>query len=63
MITINPQVKTWFIAHNGMDVFHCGECEAGSVVSTGQKFLETFEYEIAWIARQIELGIQQYEFD
>lgn len=59
MKTINPIVKTWYIAHNGNDIFHCGECEAGSQVSTGQEFLETFESEIAWIARQVELGIEQ----
>jgi hypothetical protein len=59
MRSLTAEKKTWYIAHNEMDVVHCGEVEAGQSLTTGQPVLETFESEIAWIARQIELGIPQ----
>jgi hypothetical protein len=38
---------TWYIAHNKVDVFHFGLAIAGSVITTGQPFLQKFETEEA----------------
>ena len=62
MNTLTADKPTWYIAHNEMGIQHCGYLDAGQTVATGQPVLETFESEIAWIARQIELGIPQEEF-
>ena len=61
MKSITADKKTWYIAHNEMDVVHPGFIDTGQTVTTGQPVLETFESEIAWIARQIDLGIPQEE--
>lgn len=59
MNTLTADKPTWYIAANQMDVHHVGYLDAGQTVTTGQPVLETFESEIAWIARQIELRIPQ----
>ena len=33
----------YFLAHNGIDIFCCGQLEAGSEVVTGQPHLEFFD--------------------
>lgn len=33
----------YFLAHNGIDVFCCGQLEEGSEVVTGQPYLEFFD--------------------
>ena len=33
----------YFLAHNGVDVFCCGQLEEGSEVVTGQPYLEFFD--------------------
>lgn len=33
---------TYFIAHNGKDIFHYGFCEEGTNLDTGQPILEVF---------------------
>lgn len=57
MKTLTPDKPMWYIAHNDIDVHHCGKLEAEQTLTTGQPVLETFESEIAWVARQVELGI------
>lgn len=61
MHTLTTIEKTWFIAHTSGDVGAWGVLEAGQTLETGQHELETFTSEIAWIARQIELGIPHEE--
>ncbi len=51
-------VKTWFIAHNGKDVYHTGIAEAGTTISSGQPILETFEKESEWLAKLKEYNIE-----
>lgn len=62
MRTLTADKPTWYIATNQMDIYHAGYIDPGQTMTTGQPVLETFESEIAWIARQIELGIPQEEF-
>jgi hypothetical protein len=50
---------TWFIAHNGEDIFHVGMSEKGTALDSGQPYLETFENEQEWKARCEELGIKE----
>lgn len=37
--------KVWVIAHNGQDVYHIGEVEAGSEFVTGLPVLEMYDTE------------------
>lgn len=47
----------WFIAHNGVDVFHTGSAAESQEVTTGQPNLETFTSEEAFLSRCAALGI------
>ena len=49
--------KLYYIAHNGIDVFHVGEAEIGQEITTGQPFLETFENIADYESRLIDLNI------
>ncbi len=51
-------VKTWFIAHNGKDVYHTGIAEAGTTISSGQHILETFEIVEEWEAKMKEYKLE-----
>ena len=46
--------NTWFIAHNGIDVFHYGFSEKDTTIDTGQPILEQYDTEIEW---QVALGV------
>jgi hypothetical protein len=48
---------TWFIAHNGVDVFHFGFTPEGTQLDTGQPILETFDNEKEYLERKQELNI------
>jgi hypothetical protein len=48
---------TWFIAHNGIDVFHWGFVPKDTQLDTGQPHLETFDNEEDWLTRKVELNI------
>jgi hypothetical protein len=50
---------TWFIAHNGEDIFHVGMSEKGTALDSGQPYLETFDNEQEWKARCEELEITE----
>ena len=52
--------KTWYIAHNGLDVVHYGDIEVGDVV-TGQPMFETFDNEPEWRDRLKDLGVEPEE--
>jgi hypothetical protein len=52
---------TWYIAHNGIDVFHRGYIVEGRI-TTGQPFLETFLVKQTGINRLIELGSPVIDF-
>ena len=41
----------YFLAHNGIDIFHSGKLEEGSEVTTGQPYLEYFNTLEELIAR------------
>ncbi|MCX6195611.1 MAG: hypothetical protein NTY55_03015 [Flavobacteriia bacterium] len=41
----------YFLAHNGLDIFHSGKLEEGSEVTTGQPYLEYFDTLEKLIAR------------
>jgi hypothetical protein len=45
------ETKKWFLATNKIDVFHYGEAEAGTTISTGQPFLELFDSEEEWLEK------------
>jgi len=47
---------TWYIFHNGVDVFHHGYIENGNL-STGQPNVEIFENEQDYIDRCAQLNI------
>jgi len=49
---------TYYIAHNGKDVFHHAILDAGHIVATGQPYLETFKTEKEWESRAGELGFK-----
>ena len=61
MKSMTVDKKTWYIAHNEMGIVHPGFIDTGQTVTTGQTVLETFESEIAWVARQVELGVPMEE--
>jgi hypothetical protein len=44
-------MKNFYLAHNGVDVFHPGRLEEGSEVTTGQPYLEYFDTLEKLIAR------------
>jgi hypothetical protein len=50
--------KLWYIAHNGVDVFHTGESTPDGQIATGQPILETFVDELAFKARCAALGVK-----
>lgn len=47
-------IMRYFLAHNGIDVFCCGQLEEGSEVVTGQPYLEYFDTLEELIARLAE---------
>jgi hypothetical protein len=49
---------TWFIAHNGVDVFHFGFVPKDTQLDTGQPILETFDNEGDWLVRMDELNLE-----
>jgi hypothetical protein len=51
--------NTWFIAHNGIDVFHFGFVPKGTQLDTGQPHLETFDNEEEYLVRKQELNINE----
>lgn len=52
-------MNRFYLAHNGVDVFHYGALQEEQIVTTGQPFLEYFEEEQGLIDRIMELG-QEY---
>jgi len=48
---MKEEKNVWYIAHNKKDVFHFGEALAGSVITTGQPFLQKFETEEAMASK------------
>jgi hypothetical protein len=49
-------MNKFYLAHNGIDVFHYGSLQENQIVTTGQPFLEYFELEQELIDRLLELG-------
>jgi len=45
---------TWFIAHNGVDVFHYGFSEKNTCIDTGQPILDQYDNELDY---QVALGV------
>jgi hypothetical protein len=54
MTNIIVEKDTWFIAHNGVDVFHTGFSEKNTSIDTGQPILEQYYTEIEY---QVALGV------
>lgn len=52
------EVKPFYLAHNGLDVFHYGELSEGQVIITGQPFLEFFKTKSAQELRLKQLGYE-----
>jgi hypothetical protein len=52
---------TYYIAHNGKDIFHYGFYEEGESFETGQPIVETFDDKEKWIERMNELKIEHNE--
>lgn len=52
-------MNKFYLAHNGVNVFHYGSLQENQAVTTGQIFLEYFETEQGLIDRLLELG-QEY---
>jgi hypothetical protein len=52
-------MNNFYLAHNGVNVFHYSSLQENQVVTTGQPFLEYFETEQALIDRLLALG-QEY---
>jgi hypothetical protein len=48
---------TYYIAHNGKDIFHWGFYEEGESFQTGQPIVETFDDKEKWIERMKFLKI------
>lgn len=53
-----PDVKTWYIANNGVDVFHYGFIDTDQCLESGQPILETFLSEELMLTRLAELGVE-----
>jgi len=53
----DQNTTNWWIAHNGTNVFHTGECPVGTVVTTGQPILESMSDKTLWANRCTQLGI------
>jgi len=49
-------MNKFYLAHNGVDVFHYSSLQENQIVTTGQPFLEYFETEQELIDRLLELG-------
>ena len=49
-------MNKFYLAHNGIDVFHYSNLQENQIVTTGQPFLEYFETEQELIDRLLELG-------
>ena len=49
-------MNKFYLAHNGIDVFHYSNLQENQIVTTGQPFLEYFETEQQLIDRLLELG-------
>jgi len=45
MQTIQPDKRTFFVCHDGEQVFHFGAVEAGKQVSTGQPYIRQHDTE------------------
>jgi hypothetical protein len=52
-------MNKFYLAHNGIDVFHYSSLLENQIVTTGQPFLEYFETEQELIDRILRLG-QEY---
>ena len=52
-------MNNFYLAHNGVNVFHYGSLQENQRVTTGQPFLEYFDTEQGLIDRILELG-QEY---
>jgi hypothetical protein len=50
-------VDTWFIAHNGKDIYHYGFAAKGTSITSGQPILETFESEQEYLDKLKQYGI------
>ncbi len=49
-------MNNFYLAHNGVNVFHYSNLQQNQIVTTGQPFLEYFETEQQLIDRLLELG-------
>jgi hypothetical protein len=49
-------MNKFYLAHNGVNVFHYSNLLENQIVTTGQPFLEYFETEQELIDRLLELG-------
>jgi hypothetical protein len=49
-------MNNFYLAHNGINIFHYGSLQPGQVVTTGQPNLEYFEFEQQLIDRLFALG-------
>lgn len=49
-------MNKFYLAHNGVNVFHYSSLQESQIVTTGQPFLEYFETEQQLIDRLLELG-------
>ena len=54
MAHITVDKDTWFIAHNGIDVFHYGFSEKNTSIDTGQPILDQYDNELEY---QVALGV------
>ena len=52
---MKTDANKYYLAHNGLDVFHFGNIESNQVLSTGQPILEMFLTKIELEARLTEL--------
>jgi len=57
LTSIIADEKVYFIAGDGVDALHYGECVAGQEITTGQPNLATFTSREIWKAELLERGI------
>lgn len=54
---IHHNAILYYLAHNGIDVFHYGQISSVNRLSTGQPNLEVYDNEADLVARALEFGV------
>jgi len=49
-MTVTRETDIWYVAHNGVNVYHYGSLPAGAPLITGQPHLEEFATEAEMLA-------------